>query len=232
MKYLIAFMMITGLFSSSYAIPEFTTDVVYRGEARDEDDNLVYREKHTVKFVGDRVLNSLTEYMSPDGELIATMESDYSKSVAMPTYLFEDKRTGYREGLRLIDDSYMIFTHERGKNEKVKPLKSTDNVFSCQGWHYYLVNNLDRLAEGNVDLNLILPSELKAYGFEVEQVGSDGNLVNAVLKLDNWFFRIFAPELKLVYDRELRKLVRYEGISNIQDKKGDNQDVIITYSYD
>jgi len=232
MKNLITSVLLLLVVNTSFAIPEITTDVSYRGEARDEDNNLVYREKHTVKFVGDRVLNSLTEYMSPDGELIATMESDYSKSVAMPTYLFVDKRTGHREGLRLDDDKYMIFIHEPGEEEKVKPLKSTDNVFSCQGWHYYLVNNLDRLAEGNVDINLILPSELKAYGFEVEQVGADGNLVNAVLKLDNWFLRIFAPELELVYDRELRKLVRYEGISNIQDEDGDNQDVIITYSYD
>ena len=63
---------------------------VYVGEARDEKGALVYTEKHVVSSEAGITTGSVTEYRAPDGELIATMRSDYSRSVAMPTYVFED----------------------------------------------------------------------------------------------------------------------------------------------
>ncbi|MBN1426460.1 hypothetical protein JXA88_18075, partial [Candidatus Fermentibacteria bacterium] len=143
---------------------------IYWSEARGKGGELAYRERHTATFEGERILHSLTEYLSPEGELIATMESDYSLSVAMPTYLFEDLVRGSREGLRREGDDYVIFRQEPGKEEETKVLRETDSVFSCQGWHYFLVENLDLLAQSNLKLDLILPSELKAYTFQVEQV--------------------------------------------------------------
>jgi len=205
---------------------------VYWAEARNEDDQLVYNEKHTVDFDGDRIVHSLTEYLSPEGERIAILESDYSMNVSMPTYVFEDLRSGYREGLRRDDEKYVIFKQEQGKKEETKALSDTSGVFSCQGWHYYLVDNLDVLEKGNLMLRLILPSELKAYTFQVEQTDAESDRVKAVIKIDNWFLRLFAPKLRLVYDKGIEKLVEYEGLSNIPAADGGRQDVKIIYSYD
>jgi hypothetical protein len=221
----------TGLASASWEVTGVDT-VFYRSEATNEDGDLVYREMHRVLFDGERVLHSLTKYFSSEGELIATMESDYAKSVSMPTYVFEDLVRGYREGLRLEGDTYVVFKQERGKEEETKPLRKTDNVFSCQGWHYFLVNNLDLLEEGNVKLDLVLPSELKSHSFQVEQTGVEGDLIKGVIKIDNWFLRLFAPKLRLVYSKSMQKLVEYEGISNIPAADGGRQDVRIVYSYD
>jgi hypothetical protein len=58
---------------------------VHWGEARNEQGQLVYREKHSVTHEGGRVITSLTEYISPTNQLIATMESDYSRNLSMPT---------------------------------------------------------------------------------------------------------------------------------------------------
>jgi hypothetical protein len=205
---------------------------VYWAEARNEDDVLVYNEKHTVDFDGDRILHSLTEYLSPEGERIAILESDYAMNVSMPTYVFEDLRRGYREGLRRDEEKYVIFRQEQGKKEEAKALSDTSGVFSCQGWHYYLVDNLDVLEKGNLMLRLILPSELKAHTFQIEQTDNEGDRIKAVIKIDNWFLRLFAPRLRLVYDRRIDKLVEYEGLSNIPAPDGGRQDVRIIYTYD
>jgi hypothetical protein len=204
---------------------------VHWGEARNENGELVYREKHSVTREGGRVLTSLTEYSSPDGQLIATMESDYSRNLSMPTYVFEDLRRGYREGLRDEDGEYIIFNKTKDGEEKTEAVTNTKDVFSCQGWHYYLVNNLAVLERDNVELNLILPSQLKAFPFEIQRVRSEGDRVEAVLKLNHWLFRYFAPTLQLVYDGKSRKLVEYRGISNILDSEGNRQDVRIVYEY-
>ena len=204
---------------------------VHWGEARNEQGELVYKEKHTVTREGGRVITSLTEYISPAGQVIATMESDYSQNISMPTYVFEDHLRGYREGLRKEDGRYIIFKQSRGGKEETEAVTNTEDVFSCQGWHYYLVDNLAALEQENVELNLILPSELKALPFEIQQVRSTGDRVEAVLKFNHWLFRYFAPTLRLVYDRKSKKLVEYTGISNILDSKGDRQDVRIVYRY-
>jgi hypothetical protein len=204
---------------------------VHWGEARNEQGELVYREKHSVTGEGGQVLTSLTEYINPDGQVIATMESDYSRNLSMPTYVFEDRRSGHREGLREENGEYVIFIKKRDGEEKTAAITNTENVFSCQGWHYYLVNNLSELERGNVELNLILPSQLKALPFEIQQVRAEGDRVEAILKFNHWFFRYFSPTLRLVYDSKLKKLVEYRGISNIVDDDGNRQEVRIVYRY-
>jgi hypothetical protein len=204
---------------------------VHWGEARNEQGELVYKEKHSVTREGGRVITSLTEYFSPTGELLATMESDYSRNLSMPTYVFEDLRRGYREGLRDENGEYIIFNKTKDGDEEAEAVTDTEDVFSCQGWHYYLVNNLAALERENVELNLILPSELKAFPFEIQRVRSQGDRVEAVLKLNHWLFRYFAPTLQLVYDSKSKKLVEYRGISNILDSEGKRQDVRIVYRY-
>jgi hypothetical protein len=204
---------------------------VHWGEARNEQGELVYKEKHSVTREGGPVMTSLTEYFSPAGQLIATMESDYSRNLSMPTYVFEDLRRGYREGLRQENEEYIIFKKNKDGEEETQTITNTEDVFSCQGWHYYLVNNLAVLERENVELNLILPSELKAFPFEIQRVRSEGDRVEAVLKLNHWLFRYFAPTLQLVYDSKSRKLVEYRGISNLFDSEGNRQDVSIVYKY-
>jgi hypothetical protein len=204
---------------------------VHWGEARNEQGELVYREKHSVTREGDRVITSLTQYISPADQVIATMESDYSRNLSMPTYVFEDRRRGYREGLRDENGEYIIFKKTKDGEEEREAITNTEDVFSCQGWHYYLVNNLAVLERENVELNLILPSELRALPFEIQRVRSEKDRVEAVLKLNHWLFRYFAPTLQLVYDSKSRKLVEYRGISNILDSEGNRQDVRIVYKY-
>ncbi len=203
----------------------------FQGTAWRPDGSVAYQERHTRQVADGRLQITTTEYRGPTGTLIATMVSDYRRSVAMPTYDFIDHRTGYREGLRHADGAYVIYHQSPGKPEETASVQPDEALFSCQGWHYYLVDNLDVLSREKIGLRLILPSELRAYRFEVGQSRSDGRRIEAYLTLQNWFLRLFAPRLRLVYDREQRALIEYEGISNILDEAGKRQSVRITYQY-
>lgn len=207
------------------------TDTAYLGEARDEKGDLVYTERHTVRSGAQGVADSLTEYLAPDGSLIATLRSDYSRSVALPTYVFEDLRRDYREGLRWQDGGYLVFHQTGSAPEKTAPLRRDSGVFSCQGWHYYLINNLGLLEKDNITLNLVLPSELRPYAFVVKRLAADQSRISAELSLRNWLLRQFAPKMLLEYDREKRRLLEFRGVSNIQTKTGERQEVTIRYKY-
>jgi hypothetical protein len=221
------------LFTSYASLATTPQEITHWGIARNDEGMIVYTEKHEIKKVKNKVVNSKTTYFDKDRKnVIATLISDYSKSVSLPTYEFIDHRTKYREGLRYKDGKYVIYYQKPNEKEESNVLKENDSVFSCQGWHYYLINNLETLEKDDIALNLVLPSELDFYSFKIQQVNSSGSKIVANLKLANWFLRIFAPKLRLVYDKNQKKLVEYEGISNILDKDGDRQEVTIYYQYD
>ncbi len=209
------------------------TEVVYWGAARDEQGKLLYKEKHITNYVDGRIKESLTLYQDPAGREIATMESNYDRSLAMPTYVFKDYLRDYEEGLRFRDGDYYIFNTEGKKGENEKRLKDASNVFSCQGWHYYVVENLERLERGEVfKIRLIFPNKLRAYEFKIEKVDSEGDLVRVKVKFANWLVSWFVPQLDLLYSKKDRKLIEYQGVSNIFDENDDLQEVRITYSDD
>jgi hypothetical protein len=209
------------------------TEVVYWGEARDDQGNVVYREKHITNYVDGQTKRSLTLYEDPTGREIASLESDYTLSLAMPTYVFKDYQRNYEEGLRFKDGGYYIFNKDRKDGEKEKRLKDPASVFSCQGWHYYVVENLDRIERGDVfKIKLIFPNKLRGYDFKIEKVSSEGDTVRVKVKFANWLVSWAIPQLDLLYSKKEGKLTEYRGVSNIFDANDDLQEVRITYSDD
>lgn len=103
------FLLLALLFAADISAQE--TEVVYRGEARDDQDRVVYREKHMPNYVDGKTKKTLTIYEDPTGREIATLESDYTRSLAMPAYVFKDFQRNYEEGLRFRDgDYYFLFS--------------------------------------------------------------------------------------------------------------------------
>jgi hypothetical protein len=229
LKYVLMWSMGLVAFSNTtMASPE-----IYWGIAKTKDGKIAYTEKHLVTRDNGVIRKSETTYYKADRATpIASMVSDYSRSVNMPTYEFKDLRSGYKEGLRYQDGVYTIYNAEPKKKEESAPLSKTEAVFSCQGWHYYLIENLAKLEKQEIALNLILPSELDFYSFKIERVESTGDQVVANLELSSWLLSMFAPNLRLVYDKKQKKLVEYQGVSNILDSEGERQDVTIYYEFD
>jgi hypothetical protein len=202
----------------------------YWGVATDEHGKIVYREKHTALYADGRILKSLTSYLDPEGKEIAVMESNYARSVALPTYVFKDYKRDYEEGVRFRDGKYYIFNRDSEHGEKEKALGDTTDVYSCQGWHYYVVDNLEDLEKDqSFTLKLIFPKKLKTYPFKIEKVGSSDKTMDVKVRFANRAISWLVPHLDLVYNKKDRKLIEFRGVSNIFDANDDLQDVRITY---
>lgn len=199
------------------------------GLAKNDAGVVVYTEKHVITYKDQKLESSNTEYLNASGKLIATMTSDYRQSVSMPTYNFTDLRFGTTEGLRFQDGKYVVYNQKEKSAEKTAPLEKTSGVYSCQGWHYYLTQNLQQLERGDITLVLLVPSRLDTFTFRVLKNSSNGDELFASLRLDNWLLNLFAPTIELVYSKGKKSLVRYQGISNITTDSGESQNVTITY---
>ncbi len=214
-----------------YVHAEVRTEIHW-GEAKDEAGNLLYREKHEVTYDDRQVVSSITSYRAASDREFARLESDYRMSVMMPTYVFEDYRSGHREGLRFEGGRYYIFNQEPNEQETKKVLDDDTNVYSCQGWHYYLVNNLDKVESGDdLIVRLIFPNRLRPYTFKILSLGSEGDTIRVRVRIANWLLSLFVPHLEVVYEKNEKKLIEYYGVSNIVDAEGELQKVHITYEY-
>ncbi len=189
----------------------------------------VYTERHTAYYTNGTLQRSHNDYYDLSGKKIAELNSDYSKSIMMPTYVFQDYRTGLEEGLRFKDGKYFIFRNEKGKTEEVKQLDSLENIFSCQGWHYYLIANLHQLKNKPIKMKLIFPSKLDYYSFRIRPIDTSEDILKLRLEFESWIIRLFTPHLDITYDKVKRKIVQYFGPSNILTDGGDIQNVYIVY---
>jgi hypothetical protein len=229
-SYFLAVLLSALLLCDSVSADNVNTVEQYWGVAKDPEGKVVYREKHTTRYINGRILTSVTNYIDPDGWEVAMMESNYERSVPMPTYVFKDYRRDYEEGVRFRDGKYYIFNRDPERGEKEKPLGDTKNVYSCQGWHYYVVNHLEELEKDQAfTLKLIFPNKLRSYPFRIEKVGSSEETMDVRVRFANRIISWLVPHLDLVYNKKKKKLIEFQGVSNIFDADDELQNVRITY---
>jgi hypothetical protein len=210
----------------------------YTGEARNGD-RLAYTEKHVVHFddKGD-ITDADTTYLNAKGEVISTLHSDFRKSLTAPDHVLKDTKTGSTQGMRTVGDKLVLFNQDEGKPEMTKEFPNDFGgervAFGCQGLNYYLLKNMDDFAKKKeLPIKFMLPGILDSYDFEVKYVKEEADgVVDIEVEIDNWLLRLFAPKLKVRYDKKKQHIITYEGLSNIKDERGKNQNVTITYKYD
>ncbi|MFK7871775.1 MAG: hypothetical protein AB8C84_01205 [Oligoflexales bacterium] len=204
-------------------------EVMYAVAYKQGTNDVLYKEEHQMTYREGKIFKSKTLYKDSYNSIIASMISDYSRSVMLPSCVFKDFKAKKSEGLIFRNGKYFIFSEEEKGKRKEKLLEKTKEIFSCQGWHYYLVNRLDEIGEEGLEFNLIFPSQLDYYAFDLKKEGGSENLLSLSLQFSNWFIRIFAPRLDLVYDTQKKKLVSYQGPSNLMDAEGEVQYVKVIY---
>jgi hypothetical protein len=211
--------------------------VTYKGTAMKRN-RLAYTENHVVKYdKKGKLISAETTYKDPEGKVISILKSDFRKSLTAPDHIIKDFRTGNVQGLRINPDNIILFNHDLNEKEEVKELKNEPGddrlAFGCQGLNYYLLKNLDSFKKKKkIPIKFLIPGKLTAYDFEVEYMGeSKDGIVDIEIKIQSWLLKIFAPKLKVKYDQNKQRIIWYKGLSNITDKRGRDQKVIITYEY-
>jgi hypothetical protein len=225
------------LFSAVSPLHAWANVVHYKGIAKNGD-RTAYIEQHTVEYSdAGKLIKATTEYVSPTGKPIAELKSDFTSSLTIPSHVTKDMRTEEIQGLRREGNKVVMYFKDKDKPEESRVLSSDDEddriLVGCQGLNYYLLGNLSSFdPEKTLPLRFLIPGKLDYYDFDMKQVGQQGDIVEFEIKVKNWFLKLFAPSLRVKYDRKQKHIVWYEGISNIKDDDGGNQKVTINYVYE
>jgi hypothetical protein len=207
---------------------------IFVGEAVNSEGTLEYVEHHTVTYRNGRVSESQTLYYDPDNNKIGELISEYSFGLQFGSYDFRDTRAKYLDGAKVGVDRIWLFRKQSPEADlEDKYLAKKDNQIVGQGFHQFIVHNLEQIAQGEIfHVLLVLPSRLDQYEFRISKQKIEGNIIFIRLEVDNWLLRLFAPHIDVEYDLRTRHLLRYKGVSNLEDIQGKHKEVTITYSYE
>jgi hypothetical protein len=209
---------------------------VYTGKAYEEG-KIIYTEKHEVEQKNGMVLRSTTTYFDPNGKIIAKLTNDYSKSLNLPENEMVDERQKSKHGVRYSGDIPVMYAQEMNGKEETKKidLKDFKNrlVVGGQGLHYYLLTHMKEVIEKkNLKLKFLIPGRLDAYDFDLKVSKVAENKAYIEVEIHNWFLKLFAPKLKMIYDVQKNQLLKYEGLSNLKSANDKMMNVEILYNYD
>lgn len=199
------------------------------GVARDPQDNaLLYREQHLLRRQDGQPLERLVLYRCADGTPFARKRVDYRGSPQAPSFSLEDARDGYGEGLRRGGGGDTVWVRERrGGSERSAPLRGHPQLVADAGFDEFIRRNWRPLLAGeSVPLRFAVPARLESLGFKVSRVGAarfgDEPAELFRLRLGGWLGWI-APHIDVAYGRDSRRLLRFEGLSNLRADDGESQ---------
>lgn len=207
---------------------------LYTGVATKEG-KTIYIEKHEVveNEKGD-VLRAKTTYSTPEDKVIATLTSDFAQSITNAEHEMHDLRTERRYGVHWKNGQAYMWDKKTDKKEEReeigKDFADGKLIIGGQGLHYYMRSRLKEFVKKEVAIAILIPGKLDWYSFLVVPAGEEKGLLKFVMKTQSAILRLFAPKLEVWYSPE-GKLMRYRGLSNLSDDKGNNQNVEITYTY-
>jgi hypothetical protein len=188
---------------------------------------LVHREQHLLRADGDRLLERLVVYRCPGGAAFARKRIDYAASELAPSFQLDDARSGYREGLRRRDGRVELYFRASGKDAEQRAALAAAPGVADAGFDEFVRAHWGELLAGSaLPLQFAVPSRLRAMDFSVRKVGAarvDGeDALLFRLRLDG-LLGFVAPHIDVAYGTRSRRLLRFEGLSNMRDARGRQQ---------
>jgi hypothetical protein len=191
-----------------------------------DDGRPLYREQHLMRTAPDGgPLERLVVYRCTDGTPFARKRVDYRGAPSAPAFQFEDARSGYREGLQRGRGGAQVFV-DRPDAEPRQAMLPDGAFVADAGFDQWVRGNWPALARGErVPMDFLVPSRLTSYGFKVYQVeaAADGDEPARRFRLRlGGLLGWLAPHIDVVYAEADRRLLRFEGLSNLRDDAGED----------
>jgi hypothetical protein len=216
--------------------PDTTNKKLYTGSAFDvKTSKNIYTEEHQEIIEARKHTLTITTYKDNKGKAIAKRLLDFSRSNTCPDFKLEDNRLGYLEGAEVNGKSVKVYFRIKSTTPlKEKVLTIPEPFVIDGGFNYYLKSNWDEMMKGKIlSFNFVVPVRLDYYKFRVRKIkettaqGKKAVVVN--LEPDNFIIRKLVDPIVITYDIESKRILVYEGISNINNDEGQNYVARLVY---
>lgn len=216
----------------------------FKGTAFSLDNNaLLYTEYHEIK------VNTLGQYergeviyRDENGQVIATKVLDFSLNALVPNLVFKDHRsqsdiTLSRAGSDLIVE-YFDGVKNRTHKTRFKPNGSGNPLVADAGFDRFVLKNWNKILAGEkLVFDMLALTRGETIPFQMSMINKTSDQVAIEVKPDSWLVRLLVKPIHLSYELNSQKLMRFEGLTNIQAEengrlKDENAMAKIVYEYE
>jgi len=240
MKKLLQFLVCSFLVANNICVAKISS---FEGIAVDKKTGkFIYKEVHKITYdLENKVKNVDTSYLNAEDKVIANLKSDFTKSTSAPDHVFEDMR--FKDKYELISKGNVwslgkVFL----KNEKLVKQSTTLVKEKEQGFIYVagpgLFFYLQSLGDGlkakftsPLKIKFIIPGKLDYYNFTMNLESAKQDKYKFKLVPRHLLFKVFGPDMKFLFNNKNRRLISYEGLSNVKSPNGKLGVVKIEYKY-
>ena len=213
------------------SLAEAKNNYVLRGNAiNSTSGKFAYNEIHYIE-ADEKNLNKQiqTLYKTAEGRVFATMTSDFSKDSLLPEITFEDKRFGLVQKQEVDKENKKIILTKGNEKQEI-PIRA--DLVSGQGFDNFIKLNFDSKPNKDIPMSFIVLDKMDFFRFSLRNSSNSGSIKEFSLKIQSLFLKLFAGTISVKYDSEKKKLLHYEGLSNIADNDNKSQNVVINYTYE
>lgn len=192
----------------------------------------LYSETHREVMENGRLVKNTVAYRDDNGNLFAEKHIDFQKSLVMPDFHLVNSHNGHVEGARGGANQLKVhFRQLSDSSVQEASVETPSNGIIDAGFDRFIEQNWTYLVNGEVlEREFLIPSQLEFYTFNIQKARVDRpDEVAFQLGIKSILLQIFVPPVLVYYDAKTRSLLRYEGISNIRNRNGENFDVRIEF---
>lgn len=195
---------------------------VYEGVTKYENE-VVYYEKHFEDWRDGKMQGSIVTYTDPKGKEIGSRVSDFSQSLAVPSYILKDFRNKSLQGVSWTDQQIQTFTQNqkqsKAKLQTIFPIKD-QLVMAGPGLFAFVADNLEYFQSKNIlGFQYVTPGRPEISVFYIQYVTSTEKRIEFEVALAPKPFHIFGPHMKLIFDRQKKQLLFYRGPGSIRNEE-------------
>jgi hypothetical protein len=193
----------------------------------------LYGERHILHYHEARLIERTVLYSCANGSLFARKRVTYVDDEA-PDFFFDDVSNGMQEGVRSEGAARtMFFKANRTAAEKSAPLPRVQDLVADAGFDNFIPEHWNALMRGAaVPLPFLVISRLQVMNFEVQHLRADqfdGRPTEVFrMKLSGVLGLLFSG-IEVTYDAADRRLVHYDGLSDLRGASGDNLQADIVF---
>ena len=216
----------------------------FNGYAYNEDGStLLYTEHHEQHLergqpiqweVSYRAVNADVMGAKP-GEIIARKQFDFSNNPTVPVYTLELLGKGYKEGIRHDEKGWRMFKRaSKNAETETESFNYKPPMAADSGFDPFVKNNFKALLAGDtVKFDFAAAGSLTTVGlraFKVADTQFNGEpAVKFKAELSSLFRFVIDVAIEMTYHPESKKLLQYQGVSNMHNAEGNTFPVIIKY---
>jgi hypothetical protein len=191
----------------------------------------VYSEKFTDKFLNGHHTETTTQYFNSNNKLIATRSLNFSKSKFAPDFMTQDLRTGFLEGAEVNGARVRLYYRKSNTSPiEQRTIEVPQPIVVDGGFNQFIKTNWQRITDGQaIVFYFTVSCKLDYYKLRVVKAGSSGKLMTVRIEPDQAVLRWIVTPIIVTYDVATKRIVSYEGKSNIADDSGENFIVKLIY---